>query len=95
MVLAVVVTGVSHGGSRSGTCVMLKKTGGCLMFTEEDIRNMCFTHVNVSKLSDISVGYSEGTWVLIGKIEGKLYVLAEGKTNETGEGHMIFRRDDK
>ena len=65
------------------------------MLTKEDIMNMCFTHVNVSKLSDISVGYSEGTWVLIGKIEGKLYVLAEGKTNETGEGHMIFRRDDK
>lgn len=65
------------------------------MFTEEDIRNMCFTHVDISKLSEIQVGYSEGTWVLSGKIEGSLYVLSEGKTNETYEGCMIFRRDDK
>lgn len=64
------------------------------MFAKEDIRNMCFTHVNISKLLDIQVGYSEGTWVLIGEIEGELYVLAEGKTNETGEGHMVFRRGD-
>ena len=56
---------------------------------------MCFSHVNISKLSGIQIGYSEGTWVLMGKIEGSLYVLAEGKTNETGEGHMAFRRDDK
>ena len=65
------------------------------MFTEEDIRDMCFTHVDISKLSEVSIGYSEGIWVLIGKIEGSLYVLAEGKTNETDEGHMTFRRDDK
>ena len=65
------------------------------MFTKEDIRNMCFLHVDISKLSEISVGYSEGTWVLIGEIEGELYVLAEGKTNETSEGHMIFKRDNK
>ena len=64
------------------------------MFTKEDIRNMCFSHVNISKLSEISVGYSEGIWVIIGKIEGELYVLSEGKTNETGEGHMAFKRDD-
>ena len=65
------------------------------MFTEEDIRNMCFTHVDISKLSEILIGYSEGTWVLSGKIEGSLYVLSEGKTNETDEGCIIFRRDDK
>ena len=65
------------------------------MFTEEDIRNICFVHVNISKLSEISVGYSEGIWVLLGKIEGNLYVLSEGKTCETSEGHMAFRRDNK
>ena len=95
MVLAVVVTRVSHSGTRGNACVMLEETGECLVFTEEDIRNMCFTHVNISKLSGIQIGYSEGTWILMGKIEGKLYVLAEGKTNETGEGCIIFRRDDK
>lgn len=65
------------------------------MFTKEDIRNMCFTHVDISKLSEIQIGYSEGTWVLSGKIEGSLYVLSEGKTDEITEGHMIFRRNDK
>ena len=56
---------------------------------------MCFSHVNISKLSEISVGYSEGTWIIVGKIEGELYVLSEGKTDETTEGLIIFRRDDK
>ena len=65
------------------------------MFTQESIMNMCFTHVDISKLSEILIGYSEGTWVFIGKIEGSLHVLSKGKTNETTEGHMIFRRDDK
>lgn len=65
------------------------------MLTKDDIRNMCFSHVNISKLSEISVGYSEGTWIIVGKIEGELYVLSEGKTDETTEGHMIFKRDDK
>ena len=65
------------------------------MFTKEDIRNMCFSHVDISKLSEISVGYSEGTWVIIGKIEGELYVLSEGKTDETSEGLIIFKRSSK
>lgn len=65
------------------------------MFTDEDIRNMCFTHVDISKVSEVSIGYSEGIWVLTGKIEGSLYVLSEGKTNETDEGCIMFRRDDK
>ena len=37
------------------------------MFTKEDIRNMCFSHIDISKLSEISVGYSEGTWIIVGK----------------------------
>ena len=65
------------------------------MLTKEDIMNMCFTHVDISKISEVSIGYSEGVWVLMGKTEDKIYVLAEGKTNETGEGCIIFRRDDK
>ena len=65
------------------------------MLTKDDIRNKCFSHVNISKLSEISVGYSEGTWIIVGKIEGELYVLSEGKADETTEGLMIFRRDDK
>ena len=53
-----------------------------------------FDKVDVRKITGITIGFSEGVWILMGKLEDKIYVLAEGKTlDNMQEGIMKFRRD--
>ena len=48
--------------------------------------------VDIDEIQEVCIGYSEGTWVLSGKIHDEIYVIAEGKLNRTTDGCMVFER---
>ena len=48
--------------------------------------------IDIDEIQVVSIGYSEGTWVLSGKIHDEIYVLAEGKLNDMTDGCVVFKR---
>ena len=48
--------------------------------------------IDINEIQAVGIGYSEGTWVLSGKIHNEIYALAEGKLNSITDGCIVFER---